>query len=1528
MRTFILEGVDPRLFNVYASLLAEVLMMVTGFVLSELYRFMLSIYLKKPGNSVKLQSLGRLPADLFESIKVTAQASDRFWKCWPAVLITILFLSDHATTVAFAGLDFTEVEKAGPNATVLNLQRRNAEFPYGVVGDPTNPRTISQLEAVLQGTYDPLIVDDDTATLTNGDLQSLVQYEAATNTFLAAADAIARGESVFLTEQQRLDPYVLTLGANYLQEQQQQDNTTISVDRSALMTDATSLFVQDSFLVAMDLEIPLECNSGQDDMKNNDENPAIPPLLRFPETRGVLGDFQATSAVPDCSFTSTRASSVFRADQPPQVQVTAYQSYRQQIDDNDDAVNPENARLDLLPAGSNEGVQFQTDDDNFNDPAVFDFPSAGSRLARDRVDFRKGRTVGGFGGVRIRKSQSTSDLADSELLIPFGRTMFASGGVSGQGKTDSFLGRDTVLLSYVDDKEACGKDPSGATDTSCFVVTSMRCGMALVEGNSQYWEMSNRCDQIQQVEMIWGRGVEFDEQLLVAIAGTYGRNLKHSDTLQAKRSLAMHSLLAATFSLASLEYQPSIALSRSTTINTLFLAFMAVPVVLCLVAGAIRIVGNRQVVPLPDDGMKMWLLANSNDSRQVSSLDLRRGDEAPNTHETENLKDNELFEKASERVILSFNHMSSTLVVDESSDDSDEDETGASTRSIKPSRGSFSDLDRQSNNSGVCGFTPELRGVIVSMIFCALLAWVAGLAVSSKSIESEDALKPVLALKFGERVIEPNETYEPVTNVSQVCFSDSVELEKAIEIFFEGTNESKTELFDTYGLINDWCTNSLEDFSLLFHNRDLEGVDLSNWNVTSGILFESTFAGATNLNTSLSSWETKKAQSFRGMFAHAGGAVHLNFSLWYTLSVKDFSFFLNDFYIDRTLTETEILDFSNWDTAEARNMNAMFANFGGYFKSDNIRLVGFSNWDTAKARNMNNMFSSCRGFNDDLSLWSVGRVTHFTGIFYGTPLFNSNLSAWDTSNAVKMNSMFANAESFNSDLSNWKVDNCVDLSGMFFNTPNFESDLSSWNVGKNKDFESMFNGASNFNSDLSMWSTSKGETFGRMFAGAQRFNSSLDNWDVSRSTSFSRMFRGASAFESDLSRWRVDKGLYFSEMFYEASHFSSDLSSWNMSSAQSITRMFHEASQFSSNLCSWREYNRVDSLLQSSYSRDGLFEGTRCPRQEVTDLFFCELCEETEAPSASPSASMAPSFAPSVSQAPSSICALRRENHGGLSTGLIGNRGGSGNLFTVKAKTDVWIVSLDIHTRSTSTVSVIVWTRRGPYPDIEGDTTGWSRLWEQEVLGQGGGRPTPLDCFATPVQIPANVSQSFYVSILSLDYFGFRYTLGSDVGGVWAENNDLVFYQGHGVGGFPLAKFFPERVFNGEIHYTLDAESAGLSSDDGYIVPPPFVPSSPLSNITIQYQHTAYPTESSLVIVEPGVQEDRAVWNAGYITGPYTYSLTLMAGNYSLIVSDSYGDGLAPSGFVSLSVNSQEIWRLEHTQVGFFSQQTFDFQVL
>jgi len=155
-----------------------------------------------------------------------------------------------------------------------------------------------------------------------------------------------------------------------------------------------------------------------------------------------------------------------------------------------------------------------------------------------------------------------------------------------------------------------------------------------------------------------------------------------------------------------------------------------------------------------------------------------------------------------------------------------------------------------------------------------------------------------------------------------------------------------------------------------------------------------------------------------------------------------------------------------------------------------------------------------------------------------------------------------------------------------------------------------------------------------------------------------------------------------------------------------------------------------------------------------------------------------------------------------IRTTMSGETGAFGNVFDVKVKRDLEIVSMSFHTDSTDIVSIEVWTRQGSFAGHNQSLSGWDRISTANVKGNGRGIATNIPKqFFTAVQMRAFSSQAFYIT--TIRFPSIRYSQGSRNENTIAENADLQIYTGIGVSGYPLDKaalYYP-RLWNGYIHY-------------------------------------------------------------------------------------------------------------------------------
>lgn len=112
---------------------------------------------------------------------------------------------------------------------------------------------------------------------------------------------------------------------------------------------------------------------------------------------------------------------------------------------------------------------------------------------------------------------------------------------------------------------------------------------------------------------------------------------------------------------------------------------------------------------------------------------------------------------------------------------------------------------------------------------------------------------------------------------------NAVELQRAVDAYLTGGDEL-VSIRASYGDIMDWDVSRITDFSNLFNAARNPSVvrfnrDISLWNVTNGLNFSHTFAGARDFNQDLSFWTMKRAKSIDSMFQGAV-AFRQNLCAW------------------------------------------------------------------------------------------------------------------------------------------------------------------------------------------------------------------------------------------------------------------------------------------------------------------------------------------------------------------------------------------------------------------------------------------------------------------------------------------------------------------------------------------------------------------------------------------------------------------------------------------------------------------------
>jgi hypothetical protein len=156
-----------------------------------------------------------------------------------------------------------------------------------------------------------------------------------------------------------------------------------------------------------------------------------------------------------------------------------------------------------------------------------------------------------------------------------------------------------------------------------------------------------------------------------------------------------------------------------------------------------------------------------------------------------------------------------------------------------------------------------------------------------------------------------------------------------------------------------------------------------------------------------------------------------------------------------------------------------------------------------------------------------------------------------------------------------------------------------------------------------------------------------------------------------------------------------------------------------------------------------------------------------------------------------------------LTTTMASNNGSAGNQFDIRAKNKVRIKGFDVNLKP-GTHYVEVFGKAGTYDGSESKPNDWYWIQSATVTSQEADVMTPLPDIDTNFEVWPGFTQAFYIKVNSNS---IRYTNGGNLGGVYAEDANLQFFEGAGVSngsnnaGFGRA--YEPRVWNGSIRYEV-----------------------------------------------------------------------------------------------------------------------------
>ncbi len=151
-----------------------------------------------------------------------------------------------------------------------------------------------------------------------------------------------------------------------------------------------------------------------------------------------------------------------------------------------------------------------------------------------------------------------------------------------------------------------------------------------------------------------------------------------------------------------------------------------------------------------------------------------------------------------------------------------------------------------------------------------------------------------------------------------------------------------------------------------------------------------------------------------------------------------------------------------------------------------------------------------------------------------------------------------------------------------------------------------------------------------------------------------------------------------------------------------------------------------------------------------------------------------------------------------LTTTFAAGNGQNGNMFNVTILDNITITDFDVHQYAGQTGNFEVYYKTGTYNGFEGNAGAWTLLaTATNITSSGLGNPTPLGLNLNLQLAPGNYA--FYVTGTNTNV---HYTNGTNTNNIYAQNNEIQFFEGVGKS-YPFGSTFSPRIWNGTIHYEV-----------------------------------------------------------------------------------------------------------------------------
>lgn len=363
----------------------------------------------------------------------------------------------------------------------------------------------------------------------------------------------------------------------------------------------------------------------------------------------------------------------------------------------------------------------------------------------------------------------------------------------------------------------------------------------------------------------------------------------------------------------------------------------------------------------------------------------------------------------------------------------------------------------------------------------------------------EGSVSSLSTIKFGENFKFPNSTefyvygstyndnWVKVYNIDGTKTNDTKKYKASQLVNFNNTTTpTLAGTWSKYGVLDGDETTTLYSGTCGDCSWKIDGSGTLNIYPTNGTF--GTLADNTNSSSSFWPWSAYK-NAITGIIIGEGVAGNSNIS-----------------YIFAGYINLTILDLSNFDTSNVKNMNNMFSG------CSNLISIDLSNFKTNATTAMKSMFYNCSNLKTlDLSNFDTGNVENMENLFYGCNRLTAlDVSNFTTSSVKTMRSMFYKCNSLTSlNLSNFITTNVTDMSYMFYYCRSLiDLNISSFNTTNVTNMYHMFyycDSLVNFN--LSNFATDNVTNMSYMFSNCDSLiNLNLSSFNTTNVTNMSSIF--------------------------------------------------------------------------------------------------------------------------------------------------------------------------------------------------------------------------------------------------------------------------------------------------------------------------------------------------------------------------------------------------------------------------------------